>query len=87
MKIREGYMLREVAGTSVVVPLGAESTFHGMLKLNETGRLIWEKLTTGAERADLVAALLDEYEVTEEEAGRGVDAFLAALDKIEVLEA
>lgn len=86
MKIRDGYIVREVAGTAVVVPLGAESTFHGMLKLNGTGRFLWEKLTEETDRDGLVSALLAEYEVSEELAARDVDAFLATLEKLNVLE-
>ena len=86
MKIKEGYMVREVAGTAVVVPTVAESTFHGMLKLNGTGRFLWEKLTAETDRESLIAALLAEYEVSEEVAAQGVDAFLASLEKINVLE-
>ena len=86
MKIKTGYMVREVAGTAVVVPLTAESTFHGMLKLNGTGKLLWEKLTEDTDREGLIAALLAEYEVTEEAAAQGVDAFLASLTKLDLLE-
>ena len=86
MKIRDGYIVREVAGTAVVVPLGADSTFHGMLKLNGTGCFLWEKLTEETDRDGLVSALLAEYEVEEELAARDVDAFLATLEKLNVLE-
>ena len=86
MKIKEGYMVREVAGTAVVVPITADTTFHGMLKLNGTGRFLWEKLTSETDRESLIAALLAEYEVTEEVAAQGVDAFLATLEKLNVLE-
>ena len=87
MKIKEGYTVREVAGIAVVVPTTSDSTFHGMLKLNETGRFLWEKLMTETDRERLVSALLAEYEVTEETAAQGVDAFLASLEKVNVLEA
>lgn len=87
MKIKSGYMVREVAGTAVVVPVTADSTFHGMLKLNGTGRFLWEKLAADTDRESLIAALLAEYEVTEEVAAEGVDAFLASLEKLNVLEA
>lgn len=86
MKIKEGYMVREVAGTAVVVPVTADSTFHGMLKLNGTGSFLWEKLTAQTDRESLIAALLAEYEVSEETAAEGVDAFLASLEKLNLLE-
>ena len=43
MKIKEGYVLREVAGQAVVIAVGeASKTFHGMINLNETGRRLPE---------------------------------------------
>ena len=87
MKIKDGYLLREVAGTPVVVPLSSDTTFRNMLKLNGTGKFLWEKLLTGAEREELIGALLAEYEVEEARAAADVDAFLATLGELGVLEA
>ena len=45
MKLNENFVLRQVADTWVVLPLGdATVDFHGMLTLNETGALLWEAL-------------------------------------------
>ena len=44
MKIREGFILREVAGVFAAVPVEGESRqFHGMIQLNETGAFLWKK--------------------------------------------
>ncbi len=85
MKIRDGYMVREVAGVSIVVPLGADSSFQGMMKLNDTGRFLWERLTVETDRDSLVGALLAEYDVEASLAEKDVDAFLAALTRLNVL--
>lgn len=77
MKIKEGYMLRSVAGNHVVVPLGKEAAdFNGMVNLNETGAFLWEKMKNDCTRDDLVSAVLEEYDVTEELARQGVDSFI-----------
>ena len=81
MKIKEGFMLREVAGFFLVVPLGAKASFQGMMKLNATGKLLWERLTEGATPAELVAALLAEYNVPEETACSDVQVFIGRLHK------
>ena len=48
MKIKEGYILRNVAGSFVVVPIGeAASEFNGMMNLNDTGAFLFEKLIIG----------------------------------------
>ena len=45
MKIREGFILREVAGVFAAVPVEGESRqFHGMIQLNETGAFLWRNL-------------------------------------------
>ena len=80
MKIKENLMLREVADVWTVLPLGKDIiNFDGMLTLNETGAMLWQKLEQGAEKADLVNALLDEYDVTAEMALADVEEFLGKL--------
>jgi len=45
MKVKEGYMLREVAGNSVVVAVGkATLDFNGLITLNSTGTFLWKLL-------------------------------------------
>ena len=46
MKLKEGFLLREVAGSNIVVPVGkAELDFGGMLTLNPVGAFIWNQLS------------------------------------------
>ena len=84
MKIKDGYLLKEVAGNYVVVPVGNVS-FNGMLSLNETGVLIWKKLEEGCEERDLVEAFLQEYDVTEERAKQDVANFTEKLKQAGIL--
>lgn len=87
MKLNENFVLRQVADTWVVLPLGeATVNFHGMLTLNETGALLWQALEQGASREDLADALTKEYVVSREIALADVDAFLVKLDKTGCLE-
>ena len=87
MKIREGFMLREVADSWVVVAVGANSVdFNGMLTLNETGALLWKTLEAGGDRDAMIAAILDEYEVAEKIAAADVDAYIAKLREIGCIE-
>ena len=44
MKIKEGFLLREVAGQTVVLPMNGDLELNMMITLNETGAFIWEKL-------------------------------------------
>ena len=79
MKLKEGFVLREVAGSCVVVPTGAELNFNGMITLNETGKTLWLALTDGSDMTGLVAALLAEYDVDESTARAGVVNFVTKL--------
>ena len=83
MKLNEDFVLRQVADTWVVMPLGQTSVdFSGMLTLNETGALLWKTLENGGDRFALVNALTAEYDVEQAEALADVDVFLAKLQEI-----
>ena len=80
MKLKENFVLREVADTWVVLPI-AEATldFNGMLTLNETGAVLWRALEQGGDAETLVAALTAEYDVAPEVATADAEEFLAKL--------
>jgi hypothetical protein len=87
MKIKEGFIMRNMGGQAVVVSIGAASkVFNGMVKLNETGEFLWKKISEGAEREDLIQALLEKYEVNEETANRDVDNFIQSLEQPGIIE-
>lgn len=80
MKIKKGFILRKVGGESVVVPVGdACKTFHGMIKLNETGEFLWKFFSEDHTEDEGVARLLEEYDVEEPRAREDVQKFLHAL--------
>ena len=80
MKIKEGYVLRQVADLWVVLPLAEETVnFNGMITLNETGAFLWNLLEQETDEAALVAALLGEYDVDEATAQQSVQRFVGKL--------
>ena len=87
MKIKEGFVLRQVADNWVVLPVGAVSVnFNGMISLNESGVLLWRALENGGDREALADALLSEYEVERDVALADVDEFIATLTKAGCIE-
>lgn len=80
MKLKEGFVLRTVAGDTIVVPTGTALDLNMMITLNDTGKFLWEKLETGAECEELVAALLQAYDVDEATAKAHVTAFVEKLN-------
>ena len=87
MKLKEGFMLRQVAGQYMAVPLAERSTeLHGMLTMNETGAFLWEQLSQEQTVDSLVAALADNYDVTVEVARQAAQDFIAQLEREQVLQ-
>lgn len=85
MKLKDGFILRTVAGQTVALPVGGVTNLDMMITLNDTGKFLWEKLTVGAEKDELVEALLAEYDVDRETAEKSVDAFVARLKEHDFL--
>lgn len=80
MKIKENFVLRQVAGAWVVLPIGSATLdFNGMLTLNESGVLLWRLLEQGKDADALTEMLLQVYDVSREQAAADVDEFLNKL--------
>lgn len=87
MKIKEGFLLRQVGGNSVVVPVGAQAVdFRCLITLNEVGAFLWQKLNAECTVADLVEAVLGEYDVTADIATADVERFVASLREKNLLD-
>ena len=86
MKLKPGFILRDVAGSCVVVPTGAELNFNGMISLNETGKTIWNCLENDTDVDAVVAAILSEYDTDEATARTAVEGFIEKLRKHGFLE-
>ena len=64
MKVKEGFMLKKMGNQAVVVAVGtASKVFNGMIKLNESGEMMWNLLVDGATEDDLLEAVLEAYAV------------------------
>lgn len=85
MKIKEGFLLRQVAGQTVVLPTGGDLDLNMMITLNDTGAFLWEKLQSDCDEASLVASLLAAYDVDEQTAGECVTEFVAKLRNYDFL--
>ena len=77
-RIKDGFVLREVDGQAVVIATGeASEGFHGMIKLNGTGKRIWQGLAEDRADEDIAADLAKEY---------GIDPGQATADVAEFVE-
>lgn len=85
MKLKDGFLLRQVAGQNVVLPVGGDLDLNMMITLNDTGVFLWERLGEETDEAALVKALLAEYDVDEATAAAAVSAFVKKLRDHEFL--
>lgn len=59
----EDYIIREIAGETILVPTGAHADhFNGMLTLNETSRFLWEFFRSPHTLEETVAAAQERYD-------------------------
>lgn len=80
MKLKNGFVLRTVAGETVVIPSGDDMDLNVMITLNETGRFLWEQLQEDKSLEQLVDATTAEYDVSREDAKKYIEEFVKKLD-------
>lgn len=88
MKIKEGFLLREIAGSYVVVPIGQRVIdFNGLMSLNETGALLWSRLEKEVRTInELVTLLCENYLVEEDRARVDIEAFINKITERGLIE-
>ena len=88
MNVKLDFVLREIAGETLLVPAGKTALdLNGMLPLNETGAALWRMLPEAADAEALTQGLLQEFEGAPAEQGRAdVEEFLARLRELGFVE-
>ncbi len=80
MKIKSGFVLRNICDSYVVIAMGERaSEYRGMIKLNDTGAFLWEQLQQERTAEELSQAMIAEYDVDFQTAKEGIEAFVKAL--------
>ena len=87
MKIKGEYVLREIAGEYILVPIGNTAMeMNGMITLNEVGVFIWNKLKEACTREELLIEILNSFEIDEESAKSDLDEFLQQLEEANLIQ-
>ncbi len=87
MKIRKGFVLRNVVDEYMVMPTGDNiAKFEGTAVLNEVSAFVFRKLENAMSRDDLLAAILAEFDVSEATAAADLDALLGKFRELGLLE-
>lgn len=79
MKLNPNYILREIAGETVLISLNDISAPKRLLCLNELGRAVYDLLKDGLGKEEMITALLSEYDIDEATLRTDVDEFISAL--------
>jgi hypothetical protein len=87
MKIKSGYIMREVSDNYVVVPTGqATVDFNGMITLNETGAFLWKQLVEEKTLDQLAENFMKEYDVDEATAKKDIMEFVEKLKDADLID-
>ena len=86
MKLKKQFVLREIVGEAVLVPIGESAArFNGLLTINELGKFIWENIESANDEDELLQRILDEYEVDKDVAKADLDEFLGKLKAVDII--
>lgn len=88
MKIKEGFVLRNVVDEFIVMPTGDNiAKFEGAVVLNEVSAFVFEQLKNPVSKEDVLAAILAEFDVDEATAKADLDNLLAKFTELGLIEA
>ncbi len=85
MKLKSGLLLNKIGEDYVVVASNTD-IFKGMLKLNESGALIFKHMQEDVSIEQIVDLILGEYEVEREVVEKDVAAFVDTFKKVGLIE-
>lgn len=86
MKLKREFVLREIAGDTLLVPAGKTALdMNGMITLNEVAADIWRMLPDAKDEDEIVRRILNDYDATEAQVRRDVAAFLNRLRELGIL--
>lgn len=87
MKRIENFILQNVGGQNMLVPLGSQVVdMNGMVILNATGRYVWELLTTDCSVDELASGVAEHFDVDRERARADVQTFLDDIARMGLLK-
>ena len=86
MKINKEFILREIAGEYILVPIGdTPLSFNGLITVNDVGAFIWNNIEKTSSEEELLKLILDEYDVDKDSAKEDLAEFLGKLREAEII--
>ncbi|MBQ8830718.1 MAG: PqqD family protein [Oscillospiraceae bacterium] len=86
MVIKKEVIKREIAGDTILVPVGAAVyDSNGLYALNELGAFIWDMLPDVSGAEEICERVVAEYDVSPKEAMDDINEFLDTLGKLGII--
>lgn len=80
--VKSGYVLREMEGEYLAIPVSLQDETESRIAvLSPVAKFLWEQLQQEKTIAELVEAVTDTYEVSEEEAEKDIQEFIERLQE------
>lgn len=80
MKINGEFILREIAGDAILIPVGNTALqFNGIIALGPVGAVIWNGLAADKNRSQILNDILEQFETDPITASKDLDEFLEQL--------
>ena len=91
MRINNGYVVKEIAGKYVIIPVGQNVVdYKNMLHINDTAAFILECMKEDTTRENILAKMIEKYEAETEDdkavLAKDLDEFIAAAIEYGVVE-
>ena len=87
MKIKAGFVTREIAGTIVAVPTGElVNEFQGMINLTNSAKFVWDLLQEDITMDEIAVQLSKEYNLDINKAKSDVENFINKLRASNLIE-
>jgi hypothetical protein len=87
MKRKNDFILQNVGGENLLVPLGAQvRDLNGLITLNGTAACVWQLLAAEHSMDELTAAVAERFDVDPETACADVRMFVDEIAKIGLLQ-
>lgn len=86
MKIKDGYILKDVAGTKIVIATGERKmSFNGVMTFNSVGADIFNMLDGTNSPEDIVKKIAADYGALESVVKKDFDALIEKMRKYDLL--
>lgn len=88
MKLHPDFELVDIADEHMLVPVGnAAESFAGVVMLSDAGAFLVEKIMNRSKsKSELVQILLEEFDLSREQAANDVEAFIEKLIDLQLID-